>query len=37
MKMIVLSSSSKVDFNAKLDQYSEDNYGDMQLAIVIDG
>ena len=37
MKEVILSSSSKVDFEEKLNRFSADNYEEVKLAIVIDG
>lgn len=37
MKEVILSSSSRVDFEEKLNRFSVDNYDCVKLAIVIDG
>jgi hypothetical protein len=37
MKEIILSSSSQIDFEEKLNKFSADNYDGVKLAIVIDG
>ncbi len=37
MKEVILSSSSRVDFEEKLNRFSADNYDSVKLAIVIDG
>jgi magnesium-transporting ATPase (P-type) len=37
MKEVILSSSSRVDFEEKLNRFSENNYEGVKLAIVIDG
>ena len=37
MKEVILSSTSRVDFEEKLNRFSENNYEGVKLAIVIDG
>ncbi len=37
MKEIILSSTSKIDFEEKLKNFSQVDYQGVQLAIVIDG
>ena len=37
MKEVILSSTSRVDFEEKLNRFSENNYEGIKLAIVIDG
>jgi magnesium-transporting ATPase (P-type) len=37
MKEIILSSSTRIDFEEKLNRFSEDNYEGVKLAIIIDG
>ena len=37
MKEIILSSSSQVDFEEKLNRFSSDNYNGIKLTIIIDG